>query len=65
MPVRKPVIQKGVSNPGGAEISPKPVRKSVAHPDRSRLAKGQSFVDKKAEQRPGSGWIVDLLAGGL
>jgi uncharacterized protein YjbI with pentapeptide repeats len=65
MPVRKPVIQEGVSNPDGAEISPKPVRKSVAPPDRRRLARGQSFVDKKAEQKPGSGSITDLLAGGL
>jgi uncharacterized protein YjbI with pentapeptide repeats len=70
MPVRKPVIQKGVSNPGRAETSPKPVRKSVtlkgevdSKPGRRRQPQGQSFVDKKAA--PGSGSIVDLLAGGL
>ena len=49
-PVTKPVIQKG-------EVKSKPARR---HP-----TKGQSFVDEKAEQRPGSGSIVDLLAGGL
>jgi hypothetical protein len=72
LPVRKPNIQKGVSNPGLAETSPKPVRKSVTQkgdvdskPDRSRQAKGQNFVDKKAEQGSGSGSITDLLAGGL
>jgi uncharacterized protein YjbI with pentapeptide repeats len=49
-PVRKPVIQKG-------EVESKPARR--------RPTKGQSFVDEKAQQRPGSGSIVDLLAGGL
>jgi hypothetical protein len=58
MPVRKPVIQKGVSNPGRAETSPKPVRKSVtlkgevdSKPGRRRQPQGQSFVDKKAAAR--------------
>jgi uncharacterized protein YjbI with pentapeptide repeats len=64
IPLRKPVTKTGVSNPGGAETSPKPVRKSVAQTDRSRRGKGQSLVDEK-DQKTGSGSIVDLLAGGL
>jgi hypothetical protein len=42
IPDRKPVTATSVPNPG-TEISPKPGRDSVAHPDRSRLAKGPSL----------------------
>jgi hypothetical protein len=42
LPVRKPVSETSVAINPEAEISPKPGRDSVAHPDRTRLAKGPS-----------------------
>jgi hypothetical protein len=58
MPVRKPVIQKReVSStltgrkPLRGLLERKSATQKVSKPDRSRPAKGQSFADKKAEQR--------------
>jgi hypothetical protein len=74
LPLRKPVMRKSEVNakPDRAKSLPKPVEQPViqkskvdSKPDRNRRVKDQSFVDTEAEQRPGSGSIADLLAGGL
>jgi hypothetical protein len=48
IPDRKPVTETSVPNPG-TEISVKPGRDLVAHPDRSRLAKGPSLPRSRSK----------------